>query len=105
MKNWVSILSILSIFLVGATIGGGGGVTLKDEGTSQGPISTLDCTGGPVACSVSGATGTIAVSSQDLPAANYYVAGNLFPGVATNTAIPSSTAASGWLASGSCKLS
>ena len=36
---------------------------LQDEGVSQGPIDTLNCSGAGVSCARSGATGTVTVSS------------------------------------------
>lgn len=40
-----------------------GGVTLQDEGTSQGRVQRLNCTGSGVTCSASGSTGTINVTA------------------------------------------
>lgn len=39
------------------------GVTLQDEGTDQGRVQKLNCTGAGVTCSKSGAVGTINVSA------------------------------------------
>jgi len=65
-----------------ATVGGSGGIDLKEEGASQGTITSLDCTGGAqVTCSESGGAGTINVTAFPAPAPNYYVAGHTYPGV------------------------
>ncbi len=45
------------------TVGSGAGVLVKDEGASQGAISTLDCVGPGVACAVAGSAGTITVTA------------------------------------------
>lgn len=38
------------------------GAVLKDEGTTQGAVTIIDCTGAGIACSRSGATGTLSVA-------------------------------------------
>ena len=38
------------------------GVILKDEGTVQGSVSSLDCVGTGIACTRSGATGTLTIT-------------------------------------------
>ena len=94
---------ILAVFLItsliipshAATISSGGGVVLKDEGSSLGTITSANCIGSDVTCSVSGTDGTIAVAPTPSVQPNYYVINEIGLGV-LNMSSP-------WQASG-CKL-
>ena len=55
-------LLLTLLIAVGPNIGSGQGVILKDEGVSQGQVSTINCSGAGVTCTRSGTTGTMTVS-------------------------------------------
>ena len=61
-------LSALSLVLILYQIAGAQGyvppllINLRDEGTSQGAVNALDCVGSGIACTVSGAVGTVTIS-------------------------------------------
>jgi len=53
---------ILLAFVLGQTLSTPPGVALKDEGVSQGRVSTIDCVGSSVTCTRVGSTGTLSVT-------------------------------------------
>lgn len=63
-RLWLSLI-LLALSLVSAvesnadSLQPGARIQLQDEGTTQGPVNKLNCTGTGVTCSVSGTTGTI----------------------------------------------
>lgn len=59
------LISLLLILLLAAPVWAqmdSRGVILKDEGATQGSVNILDCVGTGVACTRSGATGTLTIS-------------------------------------------
>jgi len=66
-----------------AAIVGGGGVDLKEEGVSQGTVTSVDCVGNDVTCSEASGAGTITVDIG-IAQPNYYVAGHTYPGELEN---------------------
>jgi len=66
------LAALILLLLVGTTQAGGvytntaSGIVVKDEGASQGGISSLDCTGAGVSCSVVGGTATVSVPGATL---------------------------------------
>ena len=99
MRNWfiaILLILIISFPVNAATIPSGGDATiLKDEGSTQGTVTSLDCTGNNISCSSSGSAGTINVGSFITPAADYYVAGHNSPAEILNSDLASAT----WTAS------
>lgn len=58
----VALLVFLAASLSAQGLTGIPGVQLQDEGTSQGQVTKLNCVGSTVACTKSGATGTLTIT-------------------------------------------
>jgi len=62
------LISLVLVLLIAVTAEGQGfdnrGIILKDEGATQGSVNILNCVGTSVACTRSGATGTLTVSGS-----------------------------------------
>ena len=60
MKKLLVIIPLL--LATGPNLGSGGVLVLKDEGTSQGSVSSINCSGTGITCTRSGTTGTVTIS-------------------------------------------
>lgn len=91
IRAFLIILLLIPSFANADIFGQSGGIDLKDEGTLQANVDTLNCVGSGVSCSTSGTTGTLTVSGSGSGNVGIGTVGYLSVYTATQTLGPAPT--------------